>query len=259
MSIAPVVIKIGGAGLNDSALLERLLLAVKAIKKERSCVLVHGGGSLIDNWLTTWSRPVLKEHGMRITLDEDMPLIAGALSGAINSQLAAAANQAGLRAVGSSLLDANWCALTQDHTRGAVGIPVPENSNPDYLQLLLNNGLTPVISSIGQGDQGQLLNVNADLAAATVAAVLKADLLLLTDVPAIMTADGESLHTINSELAAQLIADNTVHGGMRVKLEAALQAARLSRRTTAVAGWDQPEQLAAVLQGLSYGTRILVS
>lgn len=257
MNIAPVVIKIGGAGLTNSALLEGMLLAIKAIKKDRPCVLVHGGGNLIDSWLATWQRPVLKEHGIRVTQAGDMPVIAGALSGAINGQLVAAANQAGLRAIGCSLLDANWCMLKQDPKRGAVGIPVPEHSNADYLQLLIGNGLTPVISPVGQNDQGELLNVNADLAAATVAAVLKADLLLLTDVPAIMTADGKPLRTINSQQASELISNHTVHGGMRVKLEAALQAAKLSRRTTAVAGWAEPDQLAAVLTGSCYGTRIL--
>lgn len=256
MSESPVVIKIGGAALAQTQALQAVLQRIATLQKHRPCVLVHGGGSVVDSWLTQWQRPVQKQHGLRLTPAADMPVIAGALAGAVNTELVIAAQQAGIRACGISLADDNWCRLTKDECRGAVGTPIPAESSPVLLHTLLGAGLMPVVCSIGKDANGQRLNVNADLAAACVAAILKADLLLLTDVAAILTASGDIVASVNPAQAHQLIADNTVHGGMRIKLEAALQAAQLSRRTTAVAAWASTAPLTAVLAGTAPATRI---
>ncbi|MGX5914114.1 acetylglutamate kinase [Aliidiomarina sp. Khilg15.8] len=258
MSSHPVVIKLGGAALVDKAALKLVLQRVGALSRSRPCVLVHGGGELVDSWLQQWQRPVLKQHGLRLTPALDMPIVAGALAGAVNTELVIAAQQSGIRACGLSLADDSWCSLQVDEQRGAVGTPDPSRSSPELLKLLLTAGIMPVVCSIGSDHQGQRLNVNADLAAACVAAILQAELLLLTDVAAILTADGEIVASVDEAQAQQLIANNTVHGGMRIKLEAALQAARLSRRTTAVAAWASTDPLTAILAGSAPATRIHV-
>jgi acetylglutamate kinase len=251
-----VVIKLGGAAVEDRAALNGVMHRIAQLSQDRPCVLVHGGGSLVDTWLSRWQRPVIKQHGLRLTPAEDMPIVAGALAGAVNTDLVVAAQQAGIRACGLSLADDNWCTLIVDSERGAVGTPDPASSSPELLRVMLNAGLMPVVCSIGADKRGQRLNVNADLAAACVAAILKADLLLLTDVAAILTASGDIVESVNPTQAQQLIADNTVNGGMRIKLQAALQAAQLSRRTTAVAAWASTVPLTAVLAGDAPATRI---
>lgn len=239
----PLVIKVGGRALEQVNKLTDLWHNVLAAQAERPCILVHGGGSLIDNWLETFQRSTSKSAGQRLTKIEDMPIIAGALSGALNTQLVACINaQYKLRdeaplAVGCGLGDANWCALIKDEARGQVGIPSIEKSSARYLQFLLDGNYLPVVHSVGTLQDGSLANVNADLAAASIAALLNADLLLLTDVDAILDHQGQALHSVTAKEAHELIATQVVQGGMQVKLEAALQAASVSRRSTAVAAW----------------------
>lgn len=260
----PLVIKLGGRALEDISKLHSLFNRIAVLQTERPCVLVHGGGSLVDQWLHLLQRPVQKEQGLRITSAENMPFVAGALAGNLNTQLVAALNHhtvepaklAKIRAVGVSLADADWCQLKHDTARGQVGTPDLSGCEASYLKLLLIAGLLPVVCSIGAFNNGTLANVNADLAAAAVAALLQAELLLLTDVDAIYDTQGDLIAEITPTQGADLISNGTVQGGMRVKLEAALQAAQMSRRSTAVAAWYNDAALTALLNGQAPATRI---
>lgn len=257
---APLVIKIGGQGLVDLARLTPLLVNIGNTVQQRPVVLVHGGGHLVDNWMTHFARPVHKSEGLRVTNAEDMPIVAGALAGALNTQLVAHLNGLGnhsVRAVGCTLADAHWCHLEQDTARGAVGIPCQQRSSAAYLQALLGAGFIPVVSSIGMFADGSLANVNADHAAAAVAALLQADLLLLTDVDAILDQHGQAIERLDTAQAQSLLDDGTVRGGMRVKLAAALEAAQLSRRSTAVAAWYSQADLTAHFTGQATATQIV--
>lgn len=257
----PLVVKIGGQGLSDFQRLQPLLNNIINTVQQRPVVVVHGGGQLVDTWMQHFAKPVIKTAGLRVTSNDDMPIIAGALAGALNTQLVAQLNQlsdTSLRAVGCSLADAQWCHLEQDYARGAVGVPCPQQSNARFLTTLLQAGFTPVLSSIGMFADGSLANVNADLAAATVAAILQADLLLLTDVDAILDHQGQVITQLDVQRAQQLIDAGTVKGGMRVKLSAAIEAAQLSRRSTAVAAWYSPADLTAHFTGQVTATQIVV-
>ena len=260
-SVAPLVVKIGGQGLADFDRLQPLLGNIAKTAQQRPMVLVHGGGHLVDAWLNRFDKPAQKSMGLRITPPQDMPIVAGALAGALNTQLVAQLNQlkaSAMRAVGTSLADAHWCQLQQDTLRGAAGTPALTNSSAAYLKYLIAGGYTPVISSIGMFDDGSLANVNADLAAAAVAALLQADLLLLTDVDAILDRQGQIIGRLNLQQAQQLIANGTVQGGMRVKLAAALEAAQVSRRSTAVAAWYSSADLTAHFTGQATATQICI-
>lgn len=260
-SLAPLVVKIGGQGLTDFSRLQPLLINIAGTAQQRPVVVVHGGGHLVDAWLSRFDKPVRKSVGLRVTPAQDMPIVAGALAGALNTQLVAQLNQLkapALQAVGASLADAHWCQLTQDTHRGAVGTPSLPQSTSTYLRTLMTGGYTPVISSVGMFDDGSLANVNADLAAAAVAALLQADLLLLTDVDAILDRQGQVIARLNHQQAQQLIDDGTVQGGMRVKLAAALQAAQISRRSTAVAAWYSSADLTAHFTGQATATQIFI-
>lgn len=258
----PLVIKLGGRALEDTSKLNGLFGRIAALHAQRPCVLVHGGGSLVDHWLGLLHQPVRKEQGLRITRAEDMPFVAGALAGSLNTHLVAALNHhaeschSTMRAVGVSLADANWCQLKQNTTLGQVGTPDIAGCDPSHLQLLLGAGLVPVVCSIGTFQDGSLANVNADLAAAAVASILQAELLLLTDVDAIYDTQGHLISEITPTQGTALINDGIVQGGMRVKLEAALQAAHISRRSTAVAAWYSDAALTALLNGQAPATRI---
>lgn len=260
---SPVVIKIGGAALTSLKQLQHLLGQVQQALQGRPWVLVHGGGDTVDAWLSQAGERSVKLKGQRLTPAEHMPLVTGALAGYTNKTLVSTAQQAGIRALGFSLLDGEPLPLIQNLELGNVGAPnwhAIEANKTKFAQLyehLFSAQITPVISSIGCLENGQLANVNADLAAAAVALVLNAELLLLSDVEAILDANGEAIGDISLSAGYALLEQSFVQGGMHVKLQAALEAASRCRRMTAITSWQKPAQVIALLQGHSVGTRIL--
>ena len=107
-----------------------------------------------------------------------------------------------------------------------------------------------------KGEEGQLLNVNADDAAVAVCQLLNANLLLLTDVSGVRGADGKDMASLNSTQANDLIKQGVIAGGMTAKVNAALLAANKLRRSIVVASWQSPEKIADLIAGETIGTRI---
>ncbi|WP_417659189.1 acetylglutamate kinase [Pseudidiomarina sp.] len=249
-----LVLKLGGRVLQNAKNLSALLSTVQQLAQLRPLVLVHGGGDQVEQLLLQLGHTSLKVDGQRITPAAQMPIVAGVLAGDINSQLVSLAQQHQLNAVGLTLADGLSVRCDIDNSRGAVGVPHPNNAA--LLMLLLAHNYVPILSSIGAAADGQRLNVNADLAAAAVAQLLDADLVLLTDVPGILDKHGALINSISVEQADALIADGTVRDGMLVKLNAAVQAAQASRRSIAVAGWQNAKALTRLAQGKAAGTRI---
>ncbi|MDX1706035.1 acetylglutamate kinase [Pseudidiomarina sp.] len=250
----PLVIKLGGRALVDVDALAQLLPTIARLAELRALVLVHGGGEQVQTQLEQLGYTSVKTAGQRVTPAEHIPVVAGVLAGDVNSRFCAQAQQYQLNAVGLTLFAGDSIRCTVDAGRGAVGVPEP--GNPKLLELLIDRGFIPVLSSIGISASGERLNVNADLAAGAVAQLLHADLILLTDVPGILDARGDLIELIYADQAEQLIADGTVRDGMLVKLNAAVQAARASRRSIAVAGWQDATSLTRLAKGEAAGTRI---
>lgn len=250
----PLVIKIGGAILETSGALHKLLTVIAQVK-HRHVVIIHGGGCIVDDMLANAGFNSQKKHGLRVTPKEQMPIVAGVLAGQVNKSIVASANALNIPAVGLSLTDGEMvtCRLS-DKELGCVGEPKPNSSK--LLDNLLNGGFLPVISSIGALRCGQLVNVNADDAAVSICQLLNAELLLLTDVNGVKGANGNYLSTLDANEANQLIEQGVIAGGMTAKVHAALHAANQLRRSIAVASWQQPEQIMHLLAGQAIGTRI---
>lgn len=257
---SPVLIKLGGALLENAAALSALFTSFQQlVASGRPLIVVHGGGCVVEQQLAAMGMQSQKKNGLRITPPDQMAVITGALAGTSNKQLLAQALSKGLKAVGLCIGDAFTIAAEQlDPELGAVGKATGKGDGA-LLKLLLENGYTPVISSIAVSDKGDLLNVNADQAAVALCELLQAELVLLSDVEGILDGEGELVSEIDQHKADELIRQGVIRDGMTVKVEAALQAARALRRSIAVASWRQPERLAALLAGESVGTRVLHS
>jgi acetylglutamate kinase len=257
----PIVIKIGGAILDDAGALSGedsaliALLKVVASIKNQPVVIVHGGGCVVEEMLQQAGFSTTKKDGLRVTPKEQMPVISGALAGNVNKSIVAAASSLNVLTVGLSLTDGQMvnCQLNTK-TLGQVGEPIPNNSH--LLDTLLKAKFLPIISSIGALANGDLVNVNADDAAVAICQLLNAELLLLTDVNGVKGASGEYLSSLNITDAKRLIASGVIAGGMTAKVNAALHAANQLRRSIAVASWQSPEQIVNLLNGDSIGTRI---
>ncbi|EGT4356689.1 acetylglutamate kinase [Cronobacter sakazakii] len=254
----PLIIKLGGVLLDSEEALERLFTALVNYRKEhqRPLVIVHGGGCLVDDLMKQLNLPVKKKDGLRVTPADQIDIITGALAGTANKTLLAWAKKHGIASVGLFLGDGDSVSVTPlDEELGHVGQAHP--GSPKLINTLLENGFMPVISSIGVTDNGDLMNVNADQAATALAATLGADLILLSDVSGILDGKGQRIAEMTSAKAEQLIAQGIITDGMIVKVHAALDAARTLGRPVDIASWRYAEQLPALFNGVSIGTRIL--
>lgn len=251
----PLVIKIGGAIMENAAALDNLFSVLLKLQKDRGVVIVHGGGCIVDEHLSQAGFSSDKINGLRVSAKEHMPLISGALAGTVNKQLVAQANSKSINAVGLALHDGNMvhCKPAAKEL-GQVGIPAPANT--DILISLLKTHMLPIICSIGQLADGQLVNVNADDAAVAISELIDGELLLLTDVAGVKGANGDYLSSLTQQDANQLITDGIIAGGMIAKVNAAFAAANRLRRSIAVTSWKAPEQLLTLHQGELLGTRI---
>lgn len=260
-NMSPIVIKIGGAILNRAGALIKLAQTLTTLKHEYPnvpVVLVHGGGVTVDEMLSQAGFVTEKQQGVRITPEEHMPIITGALAGHVNKTVVSQLQQCGLNAVGISLFDGGMTrSVLNPLDIGQVGIPHAQD--PTLLTALLGSSFVPVVSSIGRLDNGDLVNLNADDAAVEVCKLLNGELLLLTDVNGVMDGNGEFLSSLTENDALQLINSGVISGGMTIKITAAFQAANQLRRTIAVASWESPEQILTLLSGQTIGTRIIPS
>jgi acetylglutamate kinase len=249
----PLVIKLGGAVLNSPEALANLFDAIKAISGQ-PLVLVHGGGIIVENLLAGLGLKSEKIDGLRVTPAEHIDYIVGALAGTSNKKLSAQALKAGQSAVGLCLGDAGITTVTQmDPRLGHVGSC--EAGNPALLNTLLEAGHLPVISSIGIAD-GALYNINADQAAIAIAKMLKAQLVLLSDVDGVWDANKQVIAELTPELASKLIEQGVIKDGMMVKVNAALDASAFIGQPVALASWKDSKALSALLKGEAVGTKV---
>lgn len=251
------VIKVGGAVLNTENAAMGLFSAIAELKKvqiDKRFVVVHGGGALVDKWLSDAGFATAKHQGLRISPKEQMPYIVGALAGTANKQLCGQAIKASLKPVGTCLYEAGLVAKQKLKALGQVG--ECQQGEVSILPTLLELGRTPMVSSIGLGADGHLFNVNADEAAAAIAEQLDAELIYMTDVEAVLDANRQPLHQLSEQHIATLIEEGVIVGGMEVKVKTSLHAAQHLRRGVYISSWLKPDNLIALVQGTHVGTKI---
>lgn len=255
--ISPLVLKVGGVLLDNPQAMKALLQVIAHYRQQqqRPIVIVHGGGCIVDQLLDQLNLPVNKKQGLRITPSDQIDIITGALAGIANKKLLAQALTLGLDAVGLSLADAHQTvAKTFDADLGHVANVTPNSAK--LLNILLAQNFLPIISSIGIDESGELMNVNADQAAITIAELIGAQLVMLSDVDGVLDGNKQRCEQLNAVQIQQMIDDNIITDGMVVKVNAALEAAKTLNRGVDIANWKHPERLSALLNGEIVGTRI---
>jgi len=218
-----VVIKLGGNAIEERK--EETLLDVVLLRYVGMLpVIVHGGGAEITAFSQRLGLEAKFENGLRVTDEATMDVAKMVLTGRINPDLVGTINRLGGQAVGMSGEDGPSIIAEQlDPSLGLVGRVTQINAEP--ITALLERGYVPVIASIGLGYDGRAYNINADTVAAELAVALGATkLLLVTDVPGVLNANGDLLSEITREQAAALVQEGSVSGGMIPKVEAGLRA-----------------------------------
>ncbi|MBL9001832.1 MAG: acetylglutamate kinase [Phycisphaerae bacterium] len=264
----PLVFKIGGTTLEEQSSTPDLWRAVVELaqKHPTGVVLLHGGGKAVDRHLARLNLTTQRREGIRITPPEHMNEIVSILAGSVNKGLVAAINAVGGRAVGVCLGDGGpgGAVPTAKTTRfrfdpGSVGDVLP-GPGGELLRVLLREKYLPVVSSIGIDSRGTFLNVNADDAAAGVAAAIRASsLVLLTDVPGVLSKSGALIPSVTPEEIEALIDDETIRGGMIPKARAAAQAARDLDAPVVILSGNDPAAFERYVRGGEAGTRIVTT
>ena len=162
-----VVVKLGGAAIDqalDKALAQDVLL-LRSVGVR--CVLVHGGGPQVDALMRRVGKEPEFRDGLRVTDEETLELVRMVLVGKINRDLVGTINREAVEepvAVGVSGEDGGLLTVTaRDPALGFVGDV--SRVRPSVLDRLLDDGLTPVVATVGADKAGQPHNVNADEAA----------------------------------------------------------------------------------------------
>ncbi|OCG08032.1 acetylglutamate kinase [Gilliamella sp. wkB178] len=256
----PLIIKLGGVLLDNKDALTKLFIVINEYKKnhQRHLVIVHGGGSIVDSLMDRLSLPVVRRNGLRVTPADQIDVIVGSLAGSSNTKLLSEAKKQGIAGVGLCLADGNSVEVKQiSEELGYVG--AAKAGDPTLINLLLNSGYLPIISSIGISDEGQMMNVNADHAAVALAKTLNADLILLSDVVGVLDANKQLIESLTESQADQLIAEGVITDGMIVKVKSAFEAAKALGRSIDIASWKEDDKLLELFDGKSgiTGTRII--
>lgn len=233
-----IVVKFGGNAMVDEALKASFARDVVLMKLVGlNPIIVHGGGPQIGDLLERLAIPTHFVDGMRVTDAATMDVVEMVLGGLVNKDIVGLINSQGGRAVGLTgkdgrLIEARRMTITRpdpEHQTpeiidiGHVG--EVEAVNREVIDLLLGSEYIPVIAPIGTGEDGTSYNINADVVAGRVAEAMKAEkLMLLTNTPGLLDAEGTLLTGLSAESVQGLIADGTIHGGMLPKIRHALEA-----------------------------------
>ena len=263
-----LVIKYGGNAMTDPALQQDFAEDVVLLKLVgMNPVVVHGGGPQIDDALAKIGKKGTFIQGMRVTDEETMEVVEWVLGGEVQQDIVGLINVAGGKAVGltgrdGGLIRARKLKMmdrddpTKEHDVGQVGEIV--SIDPSVVMALQDDAFIPVISPIGFGENNESYNINADMVAAKLATVLKAEkLLMLTNIPGVLDKAGQLLTDLTARRIDELFADGTISGGMLPKISGALDAAKSGVNAVHIIDGRVPHALLLeILTDKAYGTMI---
>jgi acetylglutamate kinase len=263
-----MVIKYGGNAMTDPALQADFAEDVVLLKLVGiNPVVVHGGGPQIETALKRLGKKGEFIQGMRVTDAETMEVVEWVLGGEVQQDIVGLINQAGGKAVGltgrdGGLIRAQKLKMidnadpTKEYDVGQVGDII--SIDPSVVKALQDDAFIPVISPIGFGENNESYNINADVVAAKLATVLKAEkLMMLTNISGVLNKAGELLTDLTARQIDDLFADGTLSGGMLPKIAGALDAAKSGVNSVHIIDGRVPHVLLLeILTDQAFGTMI---
>ncbi len=263
-----MVIKYGGNAMTDPLLQAAFAADVVLLKLVGiNPIVVHGGGPQIDDALNKIGKKGTFIQGMRVTDEETMEVVEWVLGGEVQQDIVGLINAAGGKAVGLTGRDGGMIRArklrmldkddpNKEHDVGQVG--EIESIDPSVVKALQDDAFIPVISPIGFGTNNESYNINADLVAAKLAEVLKAEkLLMLTNISGVLDKAGQLLTDLSAKRIDELFEDGTISGGMLPKIAGALDAAKSGVNAVHIIDGRVPHVLLLeILTEQAFGTMI---
>lgn len=219
-----IVVKYGGSAMSNEELQRSVIKDVTLLKLVGfKPIIVHGGGKEISRWVKKTGKEAHFVNGLRVT-DEETMEIAEMVLGRVSKKLVTMVEELGVKAVSISGKDGNLLTCKKKYSEGQdIGyVGEVTGVNPKILYDLLDNDYLPIVAPIGQDNQFDTYNINADEAACAIAKAVKADkLVYLTDIAGLyrdINDPSTFISKISCSDAEKLIADGVIGGGMLPKL-----------------------------------------
>jgi|TARA_B110000459_G_scaffold199792_1_gene247072 acetylglutamate kinase len=231
-----VVIKYGGNAMVDAELKQSFARDIVLMKLVgMNPIIVHGGGPQIGDLLKKLNIESNFVDGLRVTDSQTMDVVEMVLGGLVNKEIVSLLNRNQGKAFGVTGKDGNLIKAKKLKLKnvgdkpaldiGQVGEVVKINT--EILDVMKDSDFIPVIAPIGTDENGESYNINADSVAGELARVLGAEkLILLTNISGVQDKDGNVLSGLSIKQVDNLIADNTLQGGMLPKVQCALNAVK---------------------------------
>ena len=261
-----LVIKYGGNAmtndeLKDAVMNDIVLLSLVGIK----VVLVHGGGPEINDMLKRLGIESRFVNGLRYTDDATIDVVKMVLSGKVNKELVQLlaqhkGNAVGLCGIDGGMLIAEKKKTDDGQDLGWVGEITKVNTKP--ILDALDNGNVPVIATVATDENGNTYNINADTAAAQIAAELGAEnLILMTDIAGLLR-DKDDPSTLISKVNVSevpfLKRQGIISGGMIPKIDCCVEAVRRGVNKTVIIDGRVPHSiLIEILSNEGIGTQFV--
>lgn len=259
-----IVIKYGGNAMINDNLTQTVINDIILMK----CIginpiVVHGGGPDISNTLSKMNHESKFINGLRYTDETTITVAQMVLAGKVNKDLVKLIEKDGGKAIGLSGIDGSLIKAKKLKVEVDLGYVGEITSvNTELLNLAMNSGFIPVVSSIAIGENdNNSYNINADTCASKIASALKAEkLILLTDVPGVMTDPSDSstlISTLRLHQIPKLTVDKVINGGMIPKINCCVESVRMGvKKAHIIDGRIEHSLLLELLSEKGIGTEI---
>ena len=219
-----IVIKCGGSVLLEKNLFNQFIEDISVINKlGLSVVVVHGGGKNIQKKLDEHNLKSAFIDGLRVTDEKTIKIVEEALQ-ELNFEILSEISNHHANSVSISPKKNNVIRVTPEKKElGFVGKPT--EIKKDIILEIINEKKIPLIVPMGIGEDNNIYNINADVAAGAIAKELNARrLLLMTDVEGVLDKSKNLISEINSSMANEMLENKTITGGMIPKIKTCLDA-----------------------------------
>ena len=219
-----IVIKCGGSVLLEKNLFNQFIEDISVINKlGLSVVVVHGGGKNIQKKLDEHNLKSVFIDGLRVTDEKTIKIVEEALL-ELNFEILSEISNHHANSVSISPKKNNVIRVSPERKElGFVGTPT--EIKKDIILEIINEKKIPLIVPMGIGEDNNIYNINADVAAGAIAKELKARrLLLMTDVEGVLDKSKNLISEINSSMANEMLENKTIAGGMIPKIKTCLDA-----------------------------------
>ncbi len=238
-----IVIKCGGSVLLDKKLFNQFINDISVINKiGLSAIVVHGGGKNIKKKLDENNIETRFIKGLRVSDDKTIRYIEEALL-EVNLEILNELESKNTNVCSISPKENNVInIIPESEELGYVG--KPKKINKEKILNFINNKQIPIVVPLGLGDDGRIYNINADVAAGSIAKEIDARrLLLITDVEGVLDQNQKLISEINLNKANEMLKNNIISGGMIPKINTCLDAISNGVRGVVIVDGRKPHSI----------------